>query len=147
MKVILLKSVPKIGKKDEIVEVNQGFANNALFPQRLAIMATESALKALHERKQHVEVDKMIKHNLLDRAIEAANGQSLVLNLPANEQGNLFSKVHEEMIADFLATEHRIVLDPSCIILAEPIKKTGSHTVTIKDGDYKATLTLQIVKK
>jgi large subunit ribosomal protein L9 len=147
MKVILLKAVPKIGKKDEIVEVNQGFANNALFPQRLAVQATEAALKALHERKQHTEADKLIRHNLLDRAIEAANGQSLVLKLPANDQGNLFSKVHEEMIADFLATEHRIVLDPSCINISEPIKKTGSHMVTITDGDYKATLTVEIVKK
>jgi large subunit ribosomal protein L9 len=147
MKVILLKSVPKIGKKDEVVEVNLGFANNALFPQKLAIPASDAALKALHERKQHTEADKMIKHNLLDRAIEAANGQSIVLKLPANDQGNLFSKVNEHTIADFLANEHRIVLDPACIKLVEPIKKTGTHTVSIKDGDYKATLTIEIVKK
>lgn len=147
MKVILLKSVPKVGKKDEIVEVNQGYANNALFPQKLAIPATQHALDALRKKQQNTKADKEIRRNLLDRAIHAINGEHMELSVQANEQGSLFSKIDEKDIAEFFTTQHRIAIDPKCIILPEgPLKKIGEHTIQIEDDDYKATVQIMIRK-
>jgi large subunit ribosomal protein L9 len=148
MKVILLKSVPKVGKKGDVVEVNQGYAQNSLFPKKLAIPATDSATKDVERRKQNAITERAVKLDLLDRAIESLNESNLVMKLPANEQGSLFQKIHEKDIAEFLESNNRVSIDPKCIILPDgPIKKIGSYEVKIVEGDYKSKLNLTITKK
>ena len=145
MKVILLKQVPKVGKKDDIVEVAQGYAQNALFPRKLAIPATATAIDALKRSQQNKIAEKAIRHQLLDTAIKSINDQEVVMTVKASKEGSLFSKLHQTDIATFLEKEHRIVIDPSCIILADgPIKKTGVYDVTITDDDYTGQIKLII---
>ncbi len=148
MRVILLKAVPKVGKPEEVVEVSEGFARNALFPRKLAIPATSAALEALTRAISSRATDKVIRRTLLDKAIEAAAGKSLVYAVPANEQGNLFSKIHPSDIAKYLLDTHCLDIDPKCIHIEEgTIKRTGSHTIVIKDGTYETNVTLEVVKK
>jgi len=148
MKVILLKAVPKVGKPEEVVEVNEGFARNALFPRKLAIPATASALAELTRKQSGRAADKAVRKVLLDKAIVEAEGKSLVFFAPANEQGSLFSKIHPKDIAQFLLNEHRLDIDHACIYIPdEVIKKTGSYDIQIKDGGYSANLAIEIRKK
>ena len=145
MKVILLKTVPKLGKKDDVVEVSTGYAENALFPKKLAIIATDAAVAGVKTRAQHKVAEKDIQHNLLDRAIGQLEGRALIYKTKTNEKGNLFSKVDASDISAELLNQHRISVDAKLMTIdGTPIKQVGTYTVTVTDGAYKATFLLDI---
>jgi len=147
MKVILLKSVPKLGKTDDVVDVGDGYARNALFPRKLAIPATPEALSALKRKKDSAVSQKAMRKELLDQAIAALANKHLVYKATANEQGHLFAKIDAKDIAAFF-DDHRFSIDPKCIELPNgPIKEVGEHMVLVKDGEYKATVLLTVEKK
>ena len=145
MKVILLKSVPKLGKTDDVVDVGDGYARNALFPNKLAVPATASALEALRSRQHNKATQKEIQHNLLDRAIASLEGKALVYKAKANDKGNLFSKIDVEDISDELLKQYRIAIDAKHMSIDMPIKHTGTYTVTVADGSYKTSFALEVV--
>ena len=58
MKVIFLKDVPRVGKKYDIKEINDGYAMNFLFPQKLAEIATPSAIANLEKRQKNIEIER-----------------------------------------------------------------------------------------
>ncbi len=148
MKVILLKSIPKVGKSEDIVEVNEGYARNALFPRRLAIPATDAAIAGLTKKQTFRAADKAVRRTLLDSAISELNARALTYQVPANDKGTLFSKIDAGALADFLMKEHRLSIDPTCIQLTEGgIKTTGEYHILIKDGAYESFLTLQVEKQ
>jgi large subunit ribosomal protein L9 len=145
MKVILLKLVPKLGKKDDIVTVPDGYAQNELFPKKLAVVATDQAVANLKRLQQHKIAEKNIQHELLDRAIESLEGQTLVYAAKKNEKGSLFSKVTELDISKVLMNQHRISIDPKLMTLKDgQIKQVGEYTVEVKDGGYKSEFRVQI---
>lgn len=148
MKVILLKSVQKVGKKDEVVEVAAGFAQHALFPKKLAIAATPSALAALKTHQANVVPEKNMQHVLLDKAIAAIAAASFIYKAKANEQGNLFSKIDTDDIAHALMDQMRISLDPKKMHIVEGvIKQVGTYTVNVQDGDYRARFEVVVQKE
>ncbi len=148
MKVILLKAVPKVGKPEDVVEVNEGFARNALFPKNLAIQATPATLDALKKKQAARAANKAVRQVLLDKAIEEIAGKSVVYTVPANDQGNLFSKIDAKDIASYLMTTHRLSIAPECIYIPNgAIKKIGNYVITIKDGSYETTLALGVTKQ
>jgi large subunit ribosomal protein L9 len=148
MKVILLKSIPKVGKKDEVIDIAAGYAQHALFPKKLAIAATPIALKSLERQKQNTAAEKEVRHALLNKAIEALNNDKLVMQVKANEQGSLFSKIHAADIAAFLMEMHRIAIDAASISLPDgPIKKIGKYRIIVSDEDYHSTFTIELVQQ
>ena len=144
MKVLLLKSVPKVGKKDEVVEVAEGYAQHALFPKKLAIPATTAAVAKRDQRHQHEQVTKEIRHKLLDAAILELNAMQLVMKVKANEQGSLFSKIRASDIVAFLSKVHRIAIDEAHIVIPE-IKKLGTYTIGLQDEGYQSRFTIELI--
>jgi len=145
MKVILLKSIPKVGKKDDVVEVSTGYAENALFPKKLAIIATDAAVAGVKTRAQHKVAEKEIQHNLLDRAIGMLEGKALIYKAKVNEKGSLFSKVDSADISAELLKQFRISIDASLMkIDGAPIKQSGTYTVTITEGKYTSQFSVEI---
>ncbi len=140
MKVILLKSVPKLGKTDDIIEVPDGYAANALFPKRLAIPATPQAIDSRNRKLAGRVEQTKLQHELLDRAIAVLDGKALIYTTRANEQGSLFSKVTAEDITQALIDQYRISIDSKKVIIPDGgIKHIGPYTIGIVDGTYKAT--------
>jgi large subunit ribosomal protein L9 len=145
MKVILLKTVPKVGKKDDIVTVPDGYAHNALFPKKLAVQATDQAIAALKRTQQNKITEKNIQHALLDKAVESLEGKTLVYNAKKNEKGSLFSKIAEQDISKALLDQHRISIDANLMSIEHgPIKQVGEYTVTVKDGEYKSSFVVKV---
>ena len=145
MKVILLKTVPKVGKTSDIVEVSEGYARNALFAKKLAIPATPQAVAALARTQQNKIAEKKIQHELLDKSIESLEGKTLVYKTKKNEKGSLFSKVTELDISKALLDQHRISIDPKLMTLKDGhIKQTGSYVVQVKDGEYQSEFTVSV---
>lgn len=133
MKVILLKAVPKLGKKDDIVEVSEGYAANALFPKHLAIVATAAAINALNTRKQQKVAEKDVQDNLLERFIETLNESPLTITVKTNKQGGLFSSIDERDISKQLFAKYNMKIDPKILeIESGVIKQSGTFVVQVK---------------
>lgn len=132
MKVILKQDVPKLGKKNEMVNVNDGYARNYLIPKGLAIKASASAI---NEMKMRQNAEMARKENELANAKKLQgklNEISLTFISKAGENGKLFGSITSKDISDKLEKEHKITVDKRKIILPEAIKSLGTHDVEIK---------------
>lgn len=148
MKVILLKSVPKVGKKNQIVEVADGYAQHALLPKKLAIPATAKAVAALEVQLANDVTERKIQHQLLDAAISAIEAESFQIHTKANDKGHLFSKIDVDDIARELMNIRRIAIDSKKMqIVGGPIKDIGTYTIKIADGEYSGSFVLQVQKQ
>jgi large subunit ribosomal protein L9 len=142
MKVILLKDVPKIGKKNEIKDVSDGFAQNALLPKRLAQIATPAAIQALKESQERVARAQTQEVDSMKLAIEQLQNQKLVVELAANGQGHLFSKFKIEQLKKVFK-EKNISFDPKYTVPFE-FKEVGVYTIKIKSPQLSGDFTLEI---
>ncbi len=142
MKVILLKDVPKLGKKNEIKDVSDGFAQNALLPKKLAQIATPAALQTLKENQERLNVAQNKELESIKLAIEELKNKKIVVELPANGQGHLFSKFKVEQLRKVFK-EKNISFDIKYIVPFE-YKETGEHVVKIKSPQLNGEFTIEI---
>lgn len=145
MKVILLKDVPKLGKKDAVKDVPQGHALNFLIPRKLAIVATPGALAQLEKKQAEQAAHHHIQDSLLKETFAQLRDVVIVLNERANEQGHLFSKITAEHVLMGIKRDHNVLIDASWVMFAEPIKATGDHVVTLSHKGVKTTVTVRVV--
>lgn len=130
MKVILLKDIPKIGKKNEIKDVADGFAQNALLPKKLAQIATPQALNALKAMQEQLQKNEDLLINGMKKNIERLQNEKIVIELPANAQGHLFSKFKVEQLRKVFK-EKKIDFDIKYIVPFE-FKESGIFAIKIK---------------
>ncbi len=132
MEVILKTDVAKLGYKDEIVKVKNGFGLNYLIPQGLASLATESAKKVLAENlKQRAHKETKIKEEASKKA-EAISGMTIKIGAKAGETGKIFGSVNTIQLADAIKAGG-VELDRKAIaIKGDAIKTLGSYIAEIK---------------
>jgi large subunit ribosomal protein L9 len=146
MKVILLKDVPKLGKRFDIKDVSSGHAINLLIPQGLVVTATPDALKRFEVQKKQVEGERAIHEELLVKNIKGLDGITLNIAGKANDKGHLFAGLHREEIAKEIEKQTRLQVDPSFIQLDQPLKEIGEHTVVVKGGGKEAKFKVVVTK-
>lgn len=132
MKVILLQDVKDLGKKDAIVNVSDGYARNFLFPRKVAVEASEGAMKTIADKKNS-EANK--KNMELQAAKELADKLSKIevhIKTKAGENGKLFGSITNKDIAEFIKTQHKIEIDKKKIVMQDAFKATGEQQVEIK---------------
>jgi len=145
MKVILLADIKNVGKKDEIINANDGYARNFLFPKNLALEATKDNLKKLEEKKASVAHKKHLEIEANKVLAEKISKLELKLKVKAGENGKIFGGVTSKEISEELKKQHNIEIDKKKIILKETIKLIGKFAVEIKFGDgVNAKLALDI---
>ncbi|MDP3661590.1 MAG: 50S ribosomal protein L9 [bacterium] len=147
MKIILLQDVPKVGKKWDIKNVADGFAQNSLIPRKLAEAATASALARAEAARKGAEENKVASASELAKNLKTINGARVEISAKANEQGHLFAAIHESEIAKALKEKTGIAVSPEFLKSAQPIKTTGEHAIEIVAGDAKAACTIVVVAK
>jgi len=145
MKVVLLKDVAGVGRKDEIKNVADGHALNLLLPKKLAIIATPMAMAHAERLKSEVDAERKIQENLLGKNLAELASVRIEITSKANEQGHLFSGIHREQIAEELKRQKHLELPHASIVLEEPLKATGEYQIAVKVREKTATFTL-IVK-
>lgn len=145
MKVILLKDIPKVGRKDDVKDVPQGHALNFLIPRKLAVAATPQLLVQIERQKREAEAHKAIATELIKETLRTVNGTVVSLAEKANAQGHLFSKVTPDHVV--MAVKHATgaTIEASWVVIPEPIKATGDFQITLTHGQHKATFTLSVV--
>lgn len=132
MKVILLTDVKGQGKKDQIIEVSDGYARNFLFPQKKAIPADAQATNNLKGKaesaKFHVEEERAAA-----RAVaEKLNNAEVVIVAECGKDGRLYGAVTSKDIVTALKAQFGIVVDKRKVLLDAPIKAHGTFSITVK---------------
>ena len=87
MKVIFLQDVPRVGKKYDIKEVNDGYAMNFLLPRKLAERATAKAVAQLEMHKKEIVVEREVQEELLMKNLEEIKNKTIVIKAKADEKG------------------------------------------------------------
>ncbi|MDR1861787.1 MAG: 50S ribosomal protein L9 [Candidatus Ancillula sp.] len=145
-KVILNQTVAKLGVAGDVVNVKPGYARNFLLPQNVAITWTERAEKQVELRKsaakrraiESVEVAAEVKTKLEAKAVTVA--------AKAGANSKLFGSITQAQIADAVKEQTGAIVDKRKILLAEPIKSTGTYAVEINLlENISATLNLTVV--
>jgi large subunit ribosomal protein L9 len=146
MKVILLKDVAKMGKKNDIKNVSDGHALNFLIPQGLVEVATPKSLKKVEVIKSREDAEKKIKTDLLLKNFGDLKGAKVEIEKPANEQGHLFAQIHKDEIINAVKEQTRLDIEAEFLLTkdGESIKTVGEHEIEVKIGDRSVTFTLSV---
>ena len=130
MKIILKEDVQRLGFKDDVVEVRDGYGRNYLIPFGKAVVATESALKVLAEN-QRQRAHKLAKIKADAEALAAVLAEvKLTIGAKTSSTGTIFGSVNSIQIAEALEKlGHNI--DRKIIELKEPVKEVGDYTANI----------------
>lgn len=133
MEIILKQDVNKLGYKDEIVKVKDGYANNYLIPQGYAVVATSSNKKILAENlKQRAFKEEKLRKDAEEYAASLAKVEGLRIAAKASESGKIFGSVNTIQIADAIKAQFGIDVDRKKIsIVGDAIKELGNHKVVI----------------
>lgn len=132
MKVILLEDVKSLGKKGEIVNVNDGYARNYVLPKKLGVEANNKNMNDLKLQKAN---DEKVAKELLDKAKSFAQEMEkdeVVVFIKAGEGGKTFGSVSSKEIAQAYKEQCGKEIDRKKIILPEAIKSFGVFEVGVK---------------
>ncbi len=131
MKVILLQDVKGTGKKNDIIEVSDGYARNCLFKKKLAKEATSTEINALNGQRKAEEFHKAEEVKRLKELAASMKGKEIECFVKCGENGKVFGSITSKEIADKLA-ENGFEIDKKKIILKDAIKNVGIYPVEIK---------------
>ena len=148
MKVILLEDVKALGKKDDIVEINDGYARNFILPKKLGLEATSKNLNDLKLQKQN---DEKVAQEKLDAAkalAEEIKEKSITVKIQAGVEGKVFGSISSKEIATEAKKQLNMDIDKKKIVIPDAIKSLGTYNVNIKlHKDVTATLTVKVEAK
>ena len=147
MPVVLLEDVKALGKKGEIVKVNDGYARNFILPKKLGIEANAKNLNDLKLQKANEEklaAERLAKAKELAKKLEAA---SVTVSIKAGDGGKAFGSVSSKEITKAISDQLGLEIDKKKLALAEPIKTFGTHEVPVKlHKDVTGKLSVKVVE-
>lgn len=132
MKVIFLQDVPRVGKKYDTKEVNDGYAVNFLLPRKLAITATSKAVAELEMKKKEIVLEREVQEDLLMKNLEEIKGKAITIKGKANELGHLFSAIHKKEIIEAMKEQNHAEIGEEFIVLEKPIKTIGEFEIIVE---------------
>jgi len=148
MKVIFLKDVKGKGKKGEIKNVADGYAQNFLFKQGLAIEATPANLKTLEAQKNKQKREAEEELARAKQQKEQIEQLTVEISAKAGEGGRLFGSITSKQIAESLEKQHRIKIDKRKIELGDAIRALGYTNVPIKlHSEVTAVLKVRVTEQ
>ena len=132
MKIILLEDVKSLGKKGDLVEVNNGYARNYILPKKLGVEATGKNINDLKLKKAHE--NKVAAQQLADAEAlaEKLKDQCVTIPIKVGEGGKAFGAISTKEIAQAVKDQLGYDLDKKKISSEEAIKTTGMHEIKIK---------------
>jgi len=132
MKVILLEDVKSLGRKNDIVNVNDGYARNYILPKKLGLEATGHNLNELKLREANAE--KLAEEQLEEarKFSELLTKCTVTIPIRTGENGKVFGSVSAKEISAALEEQHGYTIDRRKMVLKEPIKELGTFEVPVK---------------
>ena len=132
MKVILKEDIKGVGKKDQIINANDGYARNYLFPKNLAIPADKGNMTNLQSKKTSDEHRRELEKQEAQKTAKKIEEITLKLPVKSGDNGKIFGSITSKEIGDNLEKQYKIKVDKKKIDLKEPIKMLGMFNIEIK---------------
>ena len=147
MKVILNADVKGKGKKDEIIDVPNGYGNY-LITNNLAVQATQDNIKLLEDRILKEKQDALNRRNLLKKIRDEIDGKSIVIKIKIGNGGKVFGSITTKLVCDEFEAQHHMHLDKKKVELPGDINSIGIYTATVKlDTDIVASFEINVEEK
>ena len=148
MKVVLLENIKKLGKKDEIVEVSDGYARNVLIAKGQALAATADNLNNLKLKNKNEEKKDENLRKIANENKNSLEKDKIVVGIKAGANGKTFGSITSKEIADAINGNHKIEVDKKDVLLDESIKNVGTYDVKVKlYKDIVAVIKLEVKEK
>ena len=135
MKVILLQDIKNVGKKNEVINANDGYARNFLFPKKLAVEANKDNMLKLEAKQASNAHKKNLEIEANKQKAKKIEEITLNLKVKAGANGKTFGGITSKEISEGLKKQTGIEVDKKKIALKETIKTIGTFTVDVKFGD------------
>lgn len=132
MKVILMKDIKGTGKKDQIIEVSDGYARNFLLPRKLAKEATATEVNAVATARSAAKHREDVKLAEAEAKARELKGKVVQLTARGGENGKLYGSITNEQIAEALKAQHGVEIDKRKIEPEEPIRTAGQVFATLR---------------
>ena len=132
MQVILLQDVNKLGKKGDVVKVNDGYARNFILPKQLGLEATETNLKDLAIQKAEEEKRQQEIYAEAVALGKELESKKVTLQIKGGEGGKTFGSITAKEISQGLKDQTGIEIDKKKLVLADAIKTAGTFKVGVK---------------
>ena len=147
MEVILREHVDNLGKRGEIVKVADGYARNYLLPRKLALPATEGNKKHVERERKIMELREAEEKSQAEAIAARLGGVDITIARRVGETDQLYGSVTAADIAAYLKT-HGFEVDRRRLVLPDPIKTLGEHTVPLKlHRNVTVPLKVKVVKE
>ena len=132
MEVILLADVKKVGKKNQTVNVSDGFANNYLFKQKLAVPVSKKSVEILENQKEEARLaEKKAKEDAAKLA-EVLKGITLEFEAKVGKDSKLFGSISLKQVEEELRSKHNIEIDKRKFLDKGPLDSLGFYKLRIE---------------
>ena len=132
MKVILLCDVKGQGKKDQIINVSDGYAKNFLLPKKLAVIADSKATNELMRKEEALKFKLDTEKKAAQELAAALSKVTVKIKASAGADGRLYGAVTAKDISDNIAKNYNLEVDKRKIVIKEPIKSFGTFVLDAK---------------
>ena len=148
IKVILTETIKGIGKKDEIIEVKDGYANNFLLNKNKAVLATPENINKLQKKNEKIEKNHARDVKEANELKDILAKKEVVLKVKAGENGKVFGSIGAKEIAEAIKEQLNIEIDKKKISSNTRVKDLGLHTVELKlHSEVKGSIKVKVEAK
>ncbi len=146
MRVILRTDVSELGKRGDILDVADGYARNYLVPKGLAMKATEGAASQAASMRRARDLRDAQDRAAAETLATTLVPQVITVTARAGTEGRLFGSVTAADISSAIEAQTNVQIDRRKLVLPEPIKSLGTHTVPVKlHADVEFPVTVDVV--
>ena len=132
MKVILLKDVKKLGKKDAIIDVSDGYAANYLFPNRLAVPVTNKSKEILNKQQEDARIAEENAKKEAQALVKRLEELEVVFSTKVGKEGKMFGSISLKQVEEELFNQHNIQIDKRKFIDKGPLDSLGIYRLKIE---------------
>ena len=148
IKVILTETIKGIGKKDEIIEVKDGYANNFLLNKNKAVLATPENINKLQKKNEKIEKNHARDVKEANELKNILAKKEVVLKVKAGENGKVFGSIGAKEIAEAIKKQLNIEIDKKKISSNTRVKDLGLHIVELKlHSEVKGSIKVKVEAK
>lgn len=144
MKVILKQDVRGVGRKGDVKDVNDGYANNFLLPKKLAEFASKENVLKFEKEKAARQAEEEKHKKEASEKMKILEAQTVFLKKKANEKGHLFEKIKPEEVASFINKNFGIEILPEFLKMENPIKEIGETEISLEMFGVKGKVKVRV---
>ncbi len=132
MQVILLKDVKNVGKKDQIVNVSDGYANNFLLKNKLAVPVSKKSIEVLETQQENKRIDEANKKAQAQEVAEKLKDIIVEFSLSVGKDSRTFGSISYKQVEEELLRKHQIKIDKRKFLDNQKLDAIGYHTLKIE---------------